>query len=131
MQWITLVVTFCTMTEKYTCSLFLIAFDLRVPPQKRNLVRDFLFVSKKEAVRAHRIVRGVSEQLQQQQPKKRCKRASLLFELCQKYAVKSFHTDSAAVLTKNHKFLSSPRSSAEKERKGETWRDNFSNFTAH
>lgn len=74
--------------------------------------------SKKEALRAHRIVRGVPEQLQQRQPKKRCKRASLLFELCQKYAVKSFHTDSAAVLTKNYKFLSSPRSSAEKERTG-------------
>lgn len=32
-------------------------------------------------------------------------RASLLLELRQKYAVKSFHTDSAAMLKKNHKFL--------------------------
>lgn len=35
-------------------------------------------------------------------------RASLLLELRQKYAVKSFHTDSAAMLTENHKFLLSP-----------------------
>lgn len=32
-------------------------------------------------------------------------RASLLLELRQKYAVKSFHTDSAAMFKKNYKFL--------------------------